>query len=416
MPHPLTRRRLLCCGALAAAGLFTALEAPAQPRVDPRLQDWIHDSLHGLDATQLWDSHCHLLGTGDSGSGCTLHPSLDQWWHPLEYGRKRAILHGAGVAPGSPDVDRSFVQQLVTLTHDFPPGARWLLFAFEQAHDARGRALPEASTFHVPNAYAAQVAAQHPERFGWVASIHPYRPDALAALAQAAAQGAKAVKWLPASMGMDPADRRCRPFYDALVQHGLPLIVHCGDEHAVPGLGLQALGNPLRLRVALEAGVTVIVAHCASLGQAPDWDRRSAPPRPAFELFARLMDEGHERLLGDLSAVAQFNRSPEVLRTLIRREDWHGRLLHGSDHPLPGLAPMVQLGALARAGLIDAAERPGLTSLRRHNPLLFDLVLKRRLRWQGQALAASAFATARHFAVSPRDTAGLSTRHPGQRL
>lgn len=397
MAHPFTRRRLLCCGALAAAGLFTDLEAQSTPRLDGAVQELIHSSLHGLDADALWDGHCHLLGNGDSGSGCMLHPALDQWWHPLEYGRKRAILHAAGVPSGTDQVDRRFVERLVALTHDFPPGARWLLFAFEQAHDNQGQALPSASTFHVPNAYATAVAAQHPERFGWVASIHPYRADALDALAQAAAQGAQAVKWLPASMGMDPANRRCQPFYDALVRHGLPLIVHCGDEHAVPGLGLQALGNPLRVRVPLEAGVTVIVAHCASLGQAQDLDHPRLPRRPAFDLFARLMDEGHPHLRGDLSAVAQFNRSPEVLRALIRREDWHDRLLHGSDHPLPGLAPLVHLGALVRAELLPAAAQGPLQTLRQHNPLLFDLALKRSLQWRGQHLTAPVFASARHF-------------------
>ena len=34
-------------------------------------------------------------------------------------------------------------------------------------------------------------------------SIHPYRPDAVAALEQAKADGARAVKWLPPAMGID---------------------------------------------------------------------------------------------------------------------------------------------------------------------------------------------------------------------
>lgn len=74
---------------------------------------------------------------------------------------KRRLLLCCGVADG------------------FPDGARWLLFAFEQAHDDRGRTRPDWTTFHVPNAYAAQVAAAAPQRFAWVASIHPYREDAL---------------------------------------------------------------------------------------------------------------------------------------------------------------------------------------------------------------------------------------------
>ena len=90
---------------------------------------------------------------------------------------------------------------------------------------------------------------------------------------------------------MDPAAELCDPFYERMAALGLPLLVHCGSEHAVGGARTQELGNPLRLRRALEAGVRVIVAHCASTGDDEDLD---APPGrrtrlPSFELFLRLM-------------------------------------------------------------------------------------------------------------------------------
>lgn len=400
----LNRRRLLCCGALAATGLFTQL-GQARPALSAAAHELAHQALQGLDPTQLWDVHCHLLGNGDSGSGCRLHPSLDQWWHPLEFVRKRAILKGAGVAGDANSVDRAYVERLLELTQGFPPGARWLLFAFEQAHDGQGRARPESSTFHVPNDYAAAVAAAHPERFGFVASIHPYRPDALQALERARQQGALAVKWLPSSMGIDPRDRRCAPFYAALARHGIALIAHCGDEHAVPGLNQQHYGNPLRLRLALEQGVRVVVAHCASLGDGEDLDARSRRRRSNFELFTRLLDEGHANLYGDLSAISQVNRRAEIVQTLLSRPDWAPRLLHGSDHPLPGLSLLTRPASLARAGLLDAERVDALERLREHNPLLFDLALKRSLRWRGQGFDAAVFHTARAFAAPSGDTA-----------
>ncbi len=397
----LNRRQLLlrCCAAAASAGLFTALAHPTRAALPPTAHALLHEALQGLDPEQLWDVHCHLLGNGDSGSGCSLHPSLDQWWRPVEFARKRAILHGAGIAGDAPSVDRAYVERLLQLAAAFPAGARWLLFAFEQAYDASGRLRPDATTFHVPNAYAAAVAGAHPQRFGWVASVHPYRQDAVEALRHCLDAGALAVKWLPASMGMDPADPRCRPFYAELARRGRPLIVHCGDEHAVPGLGLQPLGNPLRLRPALEQGVRVIVAHCASLGEAEDLDARSRRRQPAFALFARLMDE-QPGLMGDLSAILQRNRDPEVARTLIQREDWAARLLQGSDHPLPGLAALTSLARLVRADLLDAADAEGLKTLRQHNPLLFDLALKRCIRHRGQQLSAACFATRHAFSVA----------------
>lgn len=397
------RRRALCCGAAAVAGLFTTLLA-AQP--EPQAwQRWplAQQALQGLDATQLWDVHAHLLGTGDSGSGCRIHAHMTQWWHPLEWLRRKAILAGARVDAGAPSVDAAYVQRLTQWADQLPTGARWLLFAFDHALDEQGRERADWTTFHVPDAYARQVAAARPDRFGWVASIHPYRPDALQRLDAALAGGALALKWLPSAMNIHLGDPRLRPFYDRLARARLPLVVHGGEEKAVPGAGRHAHGNPLLVRHALAQGVRVVVAHCASLGQALDLDARRPGPVPAFELFARLMDEPAWRglLLGDISAVFQVNRRPEVWRTLLQRQDWHARLLHGSDHPLPGVGPLYRPAALARAGLLDEAEVPALNAMRAHNPLLFNLVLQRRVRWRGQGLQDAVFATAAHWQKCP---------------
>jgi mannonate dehydratase len=410
----LRRRHLLCCGAAAAAGLFSALAAdagpwrnpcghpaPPIPGVDP---DWLARLWEGLDPAQLWDVHAHLIGTGDSGSGCWIAPSLSQWWHPVELGRKHAILNGACVdsrAVAAADIDRAYVRRLTALADAFPVGARWLLFAFDEAVDATGRPRPDWTTFHVPDAYARAVAEARPDRFGWVASIHPNRVDALPRLDRAIAGGALAMKWLPSSMAIDLRDPRLRPFYDRLAAARMPLIVHCGEEHAVPGADRQDLGNPLLLREPLRHGVRVIAAHCASLGLAMDLDLPRPRPAQAFELFSRLMDEPtwHDLLLGDVSAMFQFNRRPEVWRSVLRRQDWHERLLHGSDYPLPGVMPLVRLSRLVRAGVLDEGHVAPLEALRGHHPLMFDLALKRLARWQGDAFGAPVYATARHFAA-----------------
>ena len=400
------RRHFLCCAAAAAAGLFSSAAAQAGPwatacggALPPSLQDFLARGWQGLDPHALWDVHAHLLGNGDSGSGCFLHPSLTSGFNLVERARHRVILDAACVAPDAPSVDRAYVERLLTLSQAFPAGSRWLLFAFEQAHDDAGRPERAATTLYVPDAYAAQVAARHAERFSWVASIHPYHQAALARLDQAARDGALAIKWLPGAMNIDLRDARCRPFYDRLAQLGLPLIVHCGEEKAVPGARRHELGNPLHVRAALDLGVRVIVAHCASLGEAIDSDRPSAPEVPAFELFARLMAQpAYEGLLwGDLSAVFQSNRRAEVWQALLGRPDWHARLLHGSDYPLPGLKPLTRLGKLQGAGLLTEDDAQQLALLREHNPLLSDLMLKRSLRQAGQGLELTAFATRRAF-------------------
>jgi hypothetical protein len=109
---------------------------------------------------------------------------------------------------------------------------------------------------------------------------------------------------------------------------------------------------------ALDHGVRVVIAHCASLGEDQDEDRGHDGPRvSSFSLFSRLMGEQrYARLLfGDISAINLRNRDLGVIRHLLEREDWHPRLLFGTDYPLPGYpAP----GVGAPAGPREAP-RPG---------------------------------------------------------
>lgn len=410
------RRYMLCCSLAVGAGLFTARIGQARaitladglfnPCRGPLPDEWARHELvqaafEGIDASRLWDMHAHLLGTGDSGSGCSVNPDLYSPWHPVELLRRKIVMNAACVPRGSRSVDADYVARLHVLAQDFPPGAKWLLYAFAHAHDDQGQPRPDVSTIHVPNAYAAAVARSHPERFAWVASVHPYAADALAQLQQARRDGALALKWLPSSMNIDLRDSRCRPLYDWLAATGMPLIVHCGAEMAAPGAGQDHYGTPLLARAPLEAGVRVVIAHCASLGRAIDLDARSQPRVAAFDLFARLMREqmssGRPLLWGDISALFQANRSARIWRAVLQRQDWHGRLLHGSDYPLPGVLPLYDLQALAAAGLLAEAAVAPLLALRRHNPLLFDFVLKRSLRRGRERLAADIFHTRSFF-------------------
>jgi mannonate dehydratase len=109
----------------------------------------------------------------------------------------------------------------------------------------------------------------------------------------------------------------------------------------------------------------------------------------------------YEALLhADISAVLQINRSTDLARTLIARSDWHPRLLHGSDYPLPGVVPLVWLSHLEGAGLLDASAVEPLARLREHNTLLFDFVLKRALRHEGKRWPASVFESGRLWKVA----------------
>ncbi len=362
----------------------------------------------GLDPGRVWDAHAHLIGTGDSGSGAYVHPDTQSWLNPVERIRRKVMAAAACVddAPNGA-VDTQYVERLVRLLDAFPAGFKMLLFAFDLAVDDAGVERPEHSTFYTPNAYALAVARARPQRFEWVASIHPYRPDALERLDAAAAAGARAVKWLPSSMNIDPAAARCDAFYARLVAHRLPLVVHCGEEVAAPGARRHAFNNPLHLRRALDAGVRVVVAHAATLGHARDIDRgESGPWMRAFDLFGRLMDDPRYegRLFGDLSAVFQRNRDLDVMRRLLARSEWHHRLLHGSDYPLPGIGLLYSMPMLVGAGLLDAAAADVLLRIRAFNPLLFEFALKRALAHGSARLAPAVFHTRDFF--DPPDRGG----------
>ena len=396
-------------------GLFN--ECRARVEHESVVEPLVNAAWKGLDPRKVWDSHAHLFGNGRSGKGIWLSPAYEKTFSAMRV-RRMFFLDGACAGRDDGGTDEAIVQRLVRIADDFPIGARIVLLAFELAHDEAGAARKDHSAFQVTDEYVARVAKARPDRFEWMASIHPYRPDAVAALEAAKREGARGVKWLPPAMGIDPASPRCRDFYDALRRLDVPLLVHVGEERAVQGAEQAPFANPLRLRAPLEAGVRVIAAHCATMGTSPDLDANGnadkAPQARNIELFARLMSERrYERLLfGDLSAVTQTNRM-ENLPFLLERRDWHPRLLNGSDYPLPGVMPLFSLPGLVKLQVLDEAAVPALKELRRANALLFDFTLKRSLRHRGSRFADAAFETRDFFTRTPSAQAEGRGEGPG---
>lgn len=359
----------------------------------------VRAAFDGLDASRIWDCHAHLLGNGDSGSGCWINPQLESVLYPRQYLQKKFFLNAACVEEKQFRVDHDFVARLAQHADAFPAGAGLMLFAFDQTYREDGSLDKARAAFHVPNAYAAQVAREYPQRFRFVGSVHPYRRDVESALRRVAADGAVAIKWLPSAMGIDPGSARCDVFYATLAKLGLPLISHAGHERAVKGAHQQHFGNPLRLRRALEHGVKVVVAHCATMGEDRDIDRGpNGRYVESFELFARLMAEARwqRQLFGDISAILQNNRA-KYLPMLLARQEWHGRLFNGSDYPLPGVMPLFSVDNMVEQRWLSAGEAVLIKQLREYNPLMFDFVLKRTLRIGGRKLADPIFESGAFF-------------------
>lgn len=352
----------------------------------------------GIDATQVWDCHAHIIGSGDSGhSGAWATPRMDTWRHPILKIQKWFHVNGAGL--DKKNEDTSFVSRLAHLSSEMPAGYKTMLFAFEWAHDETGKPIKNASIFHIPNDYAAKIVAQHPHHFEWVASIHPYRPDAIDLLEQAHAQGAVAMKWLASSMGIDPASPKCTKFYQKLQQLNMPIITHVGRESAVPGGDLN-FNNPLKARYMLDEGVRVVMAHCASDGMDKDYDNGNKLVT-SFALFARMMDKPeYEKLLfSDISATTLFNHA-WVLKHVLQRTDWHHRLHNGTDYPLPGVFPLISSEQFYREGMLEKEHVPFLQEVRKYNPIMFDFAMKRLLSFEGKQFPASVFETRGFFQQS----------------
>jgi len=364
--------------------------------------DMVTSAWAGIDASKVWDVHVHLLGTGVGNSPVWVNPALRSVFHPFEWLHAQLYENAACAGADSTTADTDFIARLVALQQARPPGAKLMLLAMDYFHDQAGNRVPARTVFHVPNEYAAATAAGHTSRLEWIASIHPYRRDCLEALDWSAQHGARAVKWLPSIMGIDPASPRCDPFYAALARLDMPLISHGGYEHPLLDSGtMQEMNNPLALRRPLDQGVRVVVAHCASTGTGIDTDQGvHGPEVENFSLFARLMDEAryHGRLVGDISALTETSRVGPLLTQLLRRRDWHARLLNGSDYPLPGFVPEISISQLVINKFISETQGHFLIELRHYDPLLFDFILKRQLVADGASFAPTVFETSGFFA------------------
>ncbi len=385
---PLLAAALLLGGCLdRIGGHFAGDPEDAEFLLTPAAQALLESAYGDVASGALRDFHTHLMVHQAPRAEGWINPRLRSWRHPIERLRS-AIYFSAAAIDGSALADRQYLSRLARLIRSQPrPGLHYLL-AFDRVHDVDGRADDEASPVYIANAQVLRLAQAHPALFRPAMSVHPYRLDAAEAINRWADAGVRLMKWLPNVQGFDPADERLLPLYRLLAERDVALLVHTGAEQAMDGVHSQEFGNPLRLRPALLAGVTVVMAHAASLGTARDLDHPEQPQVPALELFLRVLDDPRwrGRAFGELSATTQLNRIPDALNALLQRPDLHDRLVNGSDYPLPAVNAAIHLGPLQRAGFLDPAEVAPLREIYRYNPLAFDYVLKRRLRLPGTTL------------------------------
>ncbi|MEJ2200526.1 MAG: amidohydrolase family protein [Desulfuromonadaceae bacterium] len=307
------------------------------------------------DRTAVIDMHCHVAGIGAGGSGAFISETLRSSW---KYG---IYLKAFGVSED--DLKRQgdglIVQRIAEALAASDRVGAAVLLALDGVIDEQGQLDRQRTETYIPNDFLAREVAKYPNLY-FGASVNPYRTDALARLERAKADGAVLIKWLPAIQHIDPADERLIPFYQKLVELDLPLLTHAGDEHSFTRAD-NSLGDPVRLRLPLELGVTVIAAHVASSGSNDGEDNMQR----LLPLFAR-----YPRLYTDISSLTQVNKLRFLARLKAADIDPQ-RLLYGTDFPLINTGLTSPFFSIPQAG-------PGkaLPLVRIDNPWDQDVQLK----------------------------------------
>lgn len=263
------------------------------------------------------DCHVHLAALRTTDNGCYISPRLlnsplfrfMRWKHRLP-------IEDAAWA------NQKYVADLLSELRRSRHVTKAVLLGMDGVYGANG-VLDEARTeFLVGNDYVLNLARAHPSEFLPGVSINPQRRDAVAELERCAEAGAALVKVLPNSQGFDPGNRGYIPFYKKLAQRKMPLLSHVGHEFTLTGRD-QSAGDPDKLRVALDEGVTVIAAHGCSSGLV--FYERYVPT--LLNLVRR-----YPNFYSDVSALTLPNRFGMLLR-LRRYPETYGRLLFGTDYP-----------------------------------------------------------------------------------
>ncbi len=267
----------------------------------------------------LIDVHVHLAGLPDGQNGCFISKKMRN--APLF----RFVAWRLGLSLNKPaEANRIYVERLIRAIDESVVLKKAVCLGMDGVYDNAGRLDETATEFMISNDFVLSTVAAHPNHLLAGVSINPCRRDALDEVARCAERGAFLVKVLPNTQQFNPAEERFRPFYRALAERKLPFLSHVGYEFSLLGKD-QSVGDPARLRLALEEGVTVIAAHGASQGMffhEPHW-------KTLTDFVVQ-----YPHFYWDASALTLPNRVGMMMR-LRREPKLLERMLFGTDYPLP---------------------------------------------------------------------------------
>ncbi len=266
----------------------------------------------------ITDMHVHLVAT-NAVEGCRLGENLRfqllarwlSWRHDIEGGD----FDGRGLAA-------AYRERVVEWAESSQLDAVGLL-GMDGVYDESGKLDEDLTQMKVGADHLFDVC-EDSDKLVPIPSINPARADAIDKLNEVHERGAVAIKTLPNSQGFDPANPEFRDFWEEMAELELPLVSHTSFEHTIPVIE-QSYGEPSRLTAPLEAGVTVIAAHCASSGVAHVIDH--------FQEWREMIEE-YRHLYGDISAMASMARF-SYLRRVLGDSVARQRAVYGSDCPIP---------------------------------------------------------------------------------
>jgi hypothetical protein len=266
----------------------------------------------------LIDCHVHLAALPDGDNGCYISPKM------LRSPLFRYLLWKHQLSPANPrEANRKYLDDLLTELRASLHVQRAVLLGMDGVYDQNGRLNQAHTDFLISNNYVLNIARAYPNEFLAGVSINPQRRDAVEEVHRCADADAALVKVLPNAQQFNPADLRYKAFYRALAERKLPFLSHVGYEFSLIGKD-QSVGDPNRLRPALEEGATVIAAHACSYGLI------------IYEKFLPTLRDFVQRypnFYADISALTLPNRI-QMLLHLRRYPEIHERLLFGTDYPL----------------------------------------------------------------------------------
>jgi predicted TIM-barrel fold metal-dependent hydrolase len=266
----------------------------------------------------LIDCHVHLAALPEGDNGCSISPKM------LKSPLFRFLLWKHQLSPDKPrEANQKYLADLLGELRASRYVQKAVLLGMDGVYDQNGRLNQAQTDFLISNEYVLKTARTYPNEFLAGVSINPQRRDAVEEVHRCADAGATLVKVLPNAQQFNPADPRYKAFYRALAERKLPFLSHVGYEFSLIGKD-QSLGDPDRLKLALDEGATVIAAHACSYGLML-YERFL----PTFQTFAK----NYQNFYADISALTLPNRMRMLLH-LRHYPEIHERLLFGTDYPL----------------------------------------------------------------------------------